>query len=46
MAHNIEKLTKYDLVDDIEAKMGGPNSEKHMKLFIDFFNSYQQIRTE
>lgn len=45
MALNLEKLMKYDLVDDIEAKMGGLNSE-YLKLFFVFFNTYQQIKTE
>ncbi|MHC4459945.1 MAG: Fic family protein [Planctomycetota bacterium] len=46
MALNLEKLMKYDLVDDIEAKMRDPNDKKYMKSFFDFFNAYQQINIE
>jgi len=43
MALNLEKLMKYDLVDDVEAKM---KNEKQFQLFFEFFNTYQQIKTE
>ena len=46
MALNLEKLMKYDLVDDIEAKMGDHNNEKYMKSFFDFFSAYQQINAD
>jgi len=46
MALNFEKLMKYDLVNDVEAKMTDPGSEEQMKLFFNFFNTYQQIKTE
>jgi len=46
MALTLEKLMKYDLVNDIEAKMKDPNSENQFRLFFAFFNIYQQIKTE
>lgn len=46
MALNLEKLMKYDLVDDVEAEMKDPNNERQFQGFFDFFNIYQQIKTE
>ena len=45
MALNLTKLTKYDLIEDIETKLKGPNNEKQLKLFFEFFDTYQQIIT-
>lgn len=46
MALTLEKLMKYDLVNDIEAEIKDPDGEKQFQLFFDFFNIYQQIKTE
>ena len=42
MALTLEKLMKYDLVEDIESGMR--RNEKKMNLFFEFFNIYQQIQ--
>ena len=42
MALTLEKLMKYDLVEDIESGMR--RNEKQMNLFFEFFNIYQQIQ--
>jgi len=46
MAMNLEKLMKYDLIDDLEEKMKNPENEEQFHLFFEFFNIYQQIKSE
>jgi Fic family protein len=46
MALNLEKLMKYDLVDDLEAKIKGPESDISFEFFSDLWGTYQEIITE
>jgi len=42
MTLNLEKLMKYDLIEDLESKM---QEEKEAKMLFDFLGIYQQIHS-
>ncbi len=46
MALNLEKLMKYDLVDNLEAKIKDPDSDIAFEFFTDLWRTYQEIVSE
>jgi len=46
MALTLNKLVKYDLVEDLEAKLKEAANEERFQLFFEFFDIYQQIKTD
>ena len=46
MALTLNKLVKYDLVEDLEAKLKEAGNDERFQLFFEFFDIYQQIKTD